>query len=547
MSSPFAPKAGMVLAMLAWPFDPNVMQDVPGPPFPIGVLPNEDLFSFTVPGGTRTVAAATDGFRAKPTDTPAHAWFPPLLANAFSFKVNMFLGIEPGASSRGAGPGGGEIEFNDPEGRLDAAVGMGWAGRVLEIWRGLPDRPFAEYTRVARLTSDGWSGLTEESKSLRLRDNQARLYGTALVATSYAGTGGIDGDAGVKGRLKPQSYGYVFQVEPVLIDTANLIYQWHDRRVHGVLSVRIGGFAWDDLGDHATYADLVAASLTNGEFATCNALGIFRLGGDPTHPVRVEGQGDALGGVYAETRGQIVRRIATTRGMLPILDPGEIDTDSFDALDIVQPAECGWNFNSAVNGGEALDAIMQGVAGWWDIGLDGRLKVQQLEEPAETADMVIDCATAALAGKPSREEDAPPRAKTRVVWQFNYAVQDRSQLGEGATPEDLQLYGEPARYGEREQSGVRTLYPMAREPVIASNYRYESDADDEAAREQALFRVKRERWFFPVHIDPFADVRGITVEVRNWNRYGFGASRKMRCIGITTGVDGITATLVLWG
>lgn len=547
---PFPPVRGQVIAMVAYPYDPSIEVDIPGPPFPIGALPEEDDYlSYPLPGGTATVVAATEGFTSRPGDSPAHKWFAPLMANAFSFRVNLFNGIEPGASTRNGGPGGGEIEFADPAGRLDDAVSLGWAGRTVEIWRGPREAPFASYSRVAKLTSDGWTGLTALGKSLRLRDNQARLYSTPLVAATYAGTGGIDGDAGVKGRLKPQSYGYVFQVDPPLIDSANLIYQWHDRAVSAVITVKIGGVAWTNMGDHATYAALVAATLTNGQFATCNALGIFRLGGTPSHPVRVEGQGDVYDGVYASTRAAIVRRIATTRGALPII-ADEIDDASFTALDAAQPAECGWHWNATLTVGDALDQIMQGVAGWWDIGLDARLSVKQLSEPSSTPDLVIDFDKAHPAGEPSREEDAPPRARTRVVWRQNYAPQDASQLTGSAqeSAADQQLYGEPFRFGEREDSGVRVLWPTAREPIVIANYRNEVDADTESQRQQSLFGVKRERWNVPVSIDPFAAVRGITVEIRNWNRYGFGTSRRFRCVGVSTsGVDGITAVLSLWG
>lgn len=554
MPSAFAPKLGHVLAMVAYPYDPSIAASVPGPPFPIGLpawpLGYPSLFSYTVPGGTRSVLAATEGFTTAPGDPLPHQWFAPLVADGFNFEWLLFDSIEPG-ESRGASASGGELRFSDAEGRFDALVRqLGWDGRTVELWRGPRGAAFAAFEKVAVLTCDGWTGLGRASKSMKIRDRKARLYGAPLVGASFAGSGGLDGDAGAKGKLIPWSFGYVFGVEPVVFDTANLLARWHARQVQGVIDLTVGGVSWTDMGDYPDLAALLAAASgwANGQFGTCNLYGVVRYGAVPSHPVRIEGQGDALGGVYADTRGEIVRRIATSCGMLPLRDPAEIDTASFAALETAQPGECGWHWNAKITIGDALDEIMAGVAGWWDVGLDGMLSAAQLEAPADVPDLVLD-ATQPMPGEPVAEDDAPPRAKTRIGWQRNYAPLSASQLT-GAANASLatqQLFAESLRFAQAEQSNVRILHPKATEPDVLANYRDEADAQAEANRQQALFGSKRERWTWPAHIDALAPLRGITVRVDNWDRYAFGGSRSFRSVGLTAGPRAVTAGLVLWG
>ncbi|HJQ55910.1 MAG TPA: hypothetical protein VJ890_03335 [Vineibacter sp.] len=551
----YLPKREQVLALVAYPYDPAIMTTVPGPPKPMGTpawpLGYPSLFSYSVPGGIKTVFAATEGFVTGPADPNPHQWFANIVADGFNFQAVAFAGVDPAYEARGGQDSGGIIEFSDLEGRWDSwARILGWDGRTVELWRGKRGAAFSTFIKVAVLTTDGWATLNRAGKSLKLRDRKARLYGTPLVGATYAGTGGIDGDAAAKGRFRPWSVGYVFGVEPFVYDSANLLCQWHSRAVHGVLNLYVGGVAWTNKGDFPDLAALIAAaaSWVNGEFGTCNALATVRYGAVPSHPVRLEGQGDKHGGSYASSRFDIVRRLATTTGMLPLQDPAEIDTAAFTALNAADGAECGWHWDGAISVGDALDEIMRGCAGWWDIGLDGKLTVARFEAPSGTPDLVLD-ATQPLPGEPSMEVDQPPRAKTRVGWQRNYAVLANNQLTGSAlaSAATQRLFGEPMRWAQAEDTGVRVVHPKATEPEIFGGYRLEAAAQAEANRQQALFGQKLERWSWPAHVDALAPLRNITVRVDNWDRYAFGASRSFRCAGFVAGPRAQTATLMLVG
>lgn len=539
-----APRS-QALAMVAYPYDATIPTALYGPPFPFGTPAWPTASSITIPGATRRVTAATHGFTSRPTDDPARAWFAPILDDAFNFAIELFPGVDPIENTGSGRAGYGDILIKDAEGRFDDLVGLGWDGRDIEIWRGPRGNVFADFARVAKLTSAGWRNLAADKKSLSIRDQQERLYGVPLLSATYGGTGGIDGDATVAGRLKPFAIGSVFHVLPVLIDSANLVYQWSFRSVQGPTAVKIGGVEWTDQGDYATYAELVAASLSNGQFATCNALGIFRLGGTPEFGVRVDGEGDNYGG-YTETMAGICRRLATTIGALALRDSDDLDLSSFSALATAQPAQVGFWWGDATSIGAALDEVLEGCCGFWWVDLAGKLNVTQLEMPAAVADIVLDLNKADPLTFPQMAASLVPRVITRVGYQRNYGPQVVGDLA-GVVAADQRLFGDEWRYAQVTTESARTVNPTAREVFVPAGYALAASALAEAARQQAMFSQPVYRWRIDAAVDPFATLINKTIEVRNWNRYGFGASRFFRCIRSASGRAGVSTTLDLWG
>ncbi len=83
-----------------------------------------------------------------------------------------------------------------------------------------------------------------------------------LATARFAGTGGIEGPAEAKGRIKRRSFGYVFNVEGRLLNAAHSIYEFGDP-AHPLT----GWSALRDKGREGTFAELawqgsVAATLT---------------------------------------------------------------------------------------------------------------------------------------------------------------------------------------------------------------------------------------------------------------------------------------------
>lgn len=113
-----------------------------------------------------------------------------------------------------------------------------------------------------------------------------------LLSLEYQGTGGAEGASTlVAGKLKPRVFGDCRNVDPVLIDSANWVYQVHGYGTCDIRNVYEFGQRLDAdkrKANAANYDALVAMTLVPGEWATCPSQGMFRLGGAPSQRVTAD-------------------------------------------------------------------------------------------------------------------------------------------------------------------------------------------------------------------------------------------------------------------
>jgi hypothetical protein len=147
----------------------------------------------------------------------------------------------------------------------------------------------------------------------------------------YLGTGGIEGPIDLQNKVKPWVLGNPQGLEPVLIDAINSVYQINGYGpINGITALyeRAASFG-ASFGDFATYAALVAAAIPAGQWGTCLAYGLLRLGAPAYGVITADVQGDKPGGTWLRKTGEIINRIATAAGV-----PGaKIDSASLTALD----------------------------------------------------------------------------------------------------------------------------------------------------------------------------------------------------------------------
>jgi hypothetical protein len=201
----------------------------------------------------------------------------------------------------------------------------------------------------------------------------------AKVPTAlYAGTTGIEGGADLKGKVKPLCLGTPRNVEPILINAVDNVYQLSaggPLTLVETLYERGSAFPVSS-GDYANYNALVAATIANGRWATCLAQGLIRLGAPAAGIITADVRGDTTGSVWARKPGAIIRRVCDLAGISSSL----IDTASLDALDaaaIALPA--GGNISLVLTEQEAVLDVARRVARAcnWQAGVDllGRLFV----------------------------------------------------------------------------------------------------------------------------------------------------------------------------
>lgn len=158
---------------------------------------------------------------------------------------------------------------------------------------------------------------------------------------TYAGTGGIEGGAEIKGAVKPRLFGAPRFTDAVLIDAVNNIWQLSAGAINQVEMAfdRLSRFG-ASAGDHASLAALTAASIAPGNWATCLASGLVRFGAPGDGLLTFHARGDSGGtGGWVRKPGAIIARIAEIMGA-----SARVNAASLTALDAARP----WNISLAV-------------------------------------------------------------------------------------------------------------------------------------------------------------------------------------------------------
>lgn len=212
-----------------------------------------------------------------------------------------------------------------------------WEGATFRMWAG-------EFTTAAGVGSYPYANTVElvakgkisrfekDGGAIKLSLDPAGEAGeTNVLALEYAGTGGAEGGPDLKGKLKPWIFGHAMNVEPVLINEDDNVYQFSGYGpIQSVDALYERGASFGAaIGDHANYAALVAASIPAGRWATCLAEGMIRLGAPQYGVITGDIKGDYAGSVQRRRPGAILQRIATYRA----ISADAIDSDSLAALD----------------------------------------------------------------------------------------------------------------------------------------------------------------------------------------------------------------------
>ena len=171
-----------------------------------------------------------------------------------------------------------------------------WDGALGRVWTGEMGQPFETYKKVF----DGTLGAhSREASTLKvpLYGVDFRLNETPILSARYAGTGGVEGPVSLKGAWKPRAYGSCRYVEPVRVSEAYVVFQVHDGACYDIPSVYENALTLGaPIATAATYDELIGLSLKPGEWAKAPAIGMYRLGGEPSGLVSADVQGDATGG-----------------------------------------------------------------------------------------------------------------------------------------------------------------------------------------------------------------------------------------------------------
>lgn len=499
--------------------------------------------------GAVTLRVSTCGYNTGPGDDPADTHYAEVVQDPGYFQRHLF---GPGRTMGSSEVAYGEVLLANVDGQLDGWLDYGFDGRPVTIRRiasrrsSLASAAVILRGTVERLDSgNAWMGLR-----LRLYDRRLVLD-RPLQTSRYAGTTlstgpTADGNEDLKDQPKPLCFGRCFNVPGISVNPFDLIYQVHDGAI-AAISVFDGGVPLTPAGDHANLAALQAASLLPGRYATCLALGLFRLGATPEYKVTADV--DEGADAAARRPGAVALRMLARMG----LSGSDVASASFAALDAAAPYQVGLYLADDRTGGEALGQVLASVGGWIIPDADNAFSVGRFTgagTPAATIDMddilADDGAGIELQANPDTEGGIPV---WRVVLRYcpAFEVQDDAVMGGCVAVSRRGAVDKPWREVVAEDAGIKIKHLLAGELVVET-YLVDADAAAaEAMRLLGLYGVRRDVLALAVpQVAAQALPPGASANVV-LPRFGYGAGRAMAVIGRNEDFRNERVTLTLWG
>lgn len=215
-----------------------------------------------------------------------------------------------------------------------------WASADTYVWAGAPVTIYAEEPGTAWPWTTRFvgkvRGFGRKGQTITLNASVDPEPFTKDVLTAvYAGTGSAEGGSDIKNRVKPLVIGWAMNVEPVLINATNSVYQFSGYgAIEAVTTLYERGSAFSaSVGDYANYAALVAATIAPGKWGTCLAEGLVRLGAPAYGVITGDVKGHKVGGTTPRLTGAIINALATIAGV----SSGNIETTTISGLDTAVP------------------------------------------------------------------------------------------------------------------------------------------------------------------------------------------------------------------
>jgi hypothetical protein len=358
--------------------------------------------------------------------------------------------------------------------------------RPVKLNIGRVDASYNDAFTLARLTSTGWN-VNGDQVEIDLVDYSYKLD-VPMQPNVYGGTGGADGGDDIAGKRKQLLFGYCRNVSMLQVVPSLLIFQANDGSMQEVVAVYDRGSPLTFYANYATFALLAATTtIPAGYYATCLAEGFIRIDADPNGEVTADIRGMNAQG-YIVTTSDIARW--AIRNRTAIVDPDELDVNSFDQLNVIQPAAIDYCIrpDDSVTVAAFIANIMNGVGGWGGHLRNGLFHVRRFQAPTgnpvaafSRKDMVGDIVREAL---PSAY--VPPPWRWRLAYARSWTVQ--TDLDAAVSADHKSFVSESFRVAEASNAAVKVDYPFAqdRDPV-ESYFSYQPDAAAEAVRRLALF------------------------------------------------------------
>lgn len=249
-----------------------------------------------------------------------------------------------------------------------------------------------------------------------------------VASSTYAGTGGINGAAEVKGVVVPWASGRHLNREAVLVDPALQLYQVHGYGpIEEFTYFRESGNLLDQTRvSQSTAAALAAATVAETEIHYCLAAGMFRLGFTPVGTITVDFKGDNGGGTFSARPGVVIKRLLTATGW----STSFIAQDSLDDLDASIPYDVFCYDDAGEDVLNLISNILTPLGGYWDVDATGTFFVGLFRDKG-SVDFSVGEAALGATYDAFEFDELPTRApfwRNRLGYAFNPTVFDGQSL-----------------------------------------------------------------------------------------------------------------------
>lgn len=326
------------------------------------------------------------------------------------------------------------------------------------------------------------SGNVDGGLTMQVLDRQAGFEDIVFPPNVYDGTETANFPASNIGKVKPICMGRCRGVSLVLIDTANLVYQFNDAAAgacNAVLNIYDNGVALTQVG----------GAPAAGQYSVNLTAGTITLGGSTVGVLTGDIEGVKSGATWLDGTDDLVDWLAQNYGGL---SASETDITGLPT-DVI-----GYFADSQQRLADVITALMRGVLGWWGFDRSNVLRARIFEAPTTGGNTF---------GQTQHLSDITWTEDEPVFWAVPYLYQRNwTRIEQPASSVSLntvaRLRSEGAT-GRREQASILSTYAYARVADRLDTYfDTVTPAQTVADRALVLFGVPRERTKVTV---PFVD------------------------------------------
>ena len=460
-------------------------------------------------------------FSPSDADRP-NQFYRPRIDNFGRYKRTLFgTGRTYGHSSSNTGT----ITLSNPDGKLDYLMNWSFSGRQVKVYKGEESTGFSGFELIISATiKDVTFNKTEVSVTLVDKES---LFDKPIARVLYAGTNtGESGDEGlegdIKGHVKPLGFGKIFNAKAILCNAAAHRYQVHNGPIDSISNVY-------DKGVALTYN---ASPTAAGEYSVNLTTGIITLFAKPAGVITVDFYG-YVNTSYVSTVADLVKEIAIE---FAGVDPIDIDTASFDQVNTDNSATVGQFVTSdSTTIKSVVDKLCSSIGAGWFFNALGKLVIRTINEPKAVADHDIAdyYPISVKVVKNSDDQKGVPVHSVSINYAKNESVQDESALAGSISQQRRAELNQQYRVISVDDTEVKTVYLSSEKMTRQTALTDQADANSEASRLLALYRVKRQHFIVELPDQSRFDAIDLLDTVNlSFRRFGLSAGKNMVVMGI---------------